>query len=56
VPEHARQVLADEANDARHRFLAAGAHVTDPLGEVCAAEFGPGPGAARTESPRGTDA
>jgi hypothetical protein len=48
VPEYARQVLADEANDLRHRFLAAGAHFTDTFAEAFAEQFGPAP--ARSES------
>ncbi|WP_461007337.1 plasmid mobilization protein [Streptomyces capparidis] len=54
VAEYARQVLTDEANDLRHRFLAAGAHFTDTFAEAFAEQFGPAPGAARPGSgPRG---
>ncbi len=40
VPDYARQVLADEANDIRHRFLAAGAHFIDAWGPHFAEKFG----------------
>ncbi|MFG3167904.1 plasmid mobilization protein [Streptomyces sp. NPDC048200] len=40
VPEYAKQVLADEGNDVRHRFLAAGAHFTDLFADAFAEEFG----------------
>ncbi|MGW2512106.1 hypothetical protein ACWC0A_22400 [Streptomyces scopuliridis] len=40
VPEFARQVIADEANDLRHRFLAAGAHFSDAWTDTFATEFG----------------
>jgi hypothetical protein len=40
VPEYARQVLADEANDLRHRFLAAGAHFAGAWGDTFAEQFG----------------
>ncbi|MFB7711815.1 hypothetical protein [Streptomyces sp. NPDC056105] len=47
VNEYARQVLADEANDLRHRFLDAGAHFAGQWGPQFAEEFGQG------ASPRG---
>ncbi|MFF1399844.1 hypothetical protein ACFVZD_39370 [Streptomyces sp. NPDC058287] len=47
VNEYARQVLADEANDLRHRFLDAGAHFAGQWGPHFAEEFGQG------TSPRG---
>lgn len=53
VPEYARQVLADEANDLRHRFLAAGAHFTDAFGPAFTEQFGTAPGTARSEGARG---
>ncbi|MFD3452059.1 hypothetical protein ACFWVC_07735 [Streptomyces sp. NPDC058691] len=40
VPDYARQVLADEANDLRHRFLGAGAHFADAWGDTFAEQFG----------------
>lgn len=40
VTDYARQVLADEANDIRHRFLAAGAHFVDAWGPHFAEKFG----------------
>lgn len=40
VPQYAQQLLADEANDLRHRFLAAGAHFTSEWADAFAAEFG----------------
>jgi hypothetical protein len=55
VPEFAKQVLADEANDLRHRFLAAGAHFADAWGDTFAEEFGH-PSGAREDGPRGAAA
>jgi hypothetical protein len=43
VPEFARQVLSDEANDLRHRFLVAGAHFADAWAAAFEDEFGPAP-------------
>jgi hypothetical protein len=40
VPEYAKQVLTDEGNDVRHRFLAAGAHFVDEFADAFAEEFG----------------
>ncbi|MFD0306405.1 plasmid mobilization protein [Streptomyces sp. NPDC127119] len=40
VQAYAKQVLADEGNDLRHRFLAAGAHFADAWAESFADEFG----------------
>lgn len=40
VNEYARQVLADEANDLRHRFLDAGDHFAREWGPHFAARFG----------------
>ncbi|WP_371673874.1 hypothetical protein OG985_43070 [Streptomyces sp. NBC_00289] len=40
VPDYARQVLADEGNDLRHRFLDAGDHFTEEWGEHFAERFG----------------
>lgn len=40
VQAYARQVLADEANDLRHRFLAAGTHFADAWADTFAEEFG----------------
>ncbi|MFJ7967110.1 hypothetical protein [Streptomyces sp. NPDC096324] len=39
VPEYAKQVLADEGNDVRHRFLAAGAHFVDQFADAFAEQF-----------------
>lgn len=39
VQAYAKQVLADEANDIRHRFLTAGAHFVDEFAEAFAEEF-----------------
>ncbi|MGW0819117.1 plasmid mobilization protein [Streptomyces viridiviolaceus] len=50
VTEYARQVLADEANDLRHRFLNAGAHFTAEWGDHFAERFGH-PAPARGETP-----
>jgi hypothetical protein len=55
VAEFAKQVLADEANDLRHRFLQAGAHFADAWGDAFAAEFGH-PTTAREDKPRGAAA
>lgn len=47
VAEYAQQVVIDEANDLRHRFLVAGAHFAAEWGEHFAERFGhPGPAAA----------
>ncbi|MFD8423824.1 plasmid mobilization protein [Streptomyces sp. NPDC059466] len=40
VQEYAKQVLADESNDLRHRFLHAGAHFADAFGDAFTEEFG----------------
>jgi len=40
VQAYAKQVLADEANDLRHRFLGAGAHFADAWAGTFAEEFG----------------
>ncbi|MEV6020042.1 MULTISPECIES: hypothetical protein [unclassified Streptomyces] len=34
VPEYVKQVLADEGNDLRYRFLAAGAHFVDEFADA----------------------
>ncbi|WP_055589027.1 plasmid mobilization protein [Peterkaempfera griseoplana] len=49
VPEYARQVVADESNDLRHRFLTAGAHFTDAWAPAFAEAFGPYPAKARQD-------
>ena len=38
--EYAKQVLADEGNDLRYRFLAAGAHFVDEFADVFEEQFG----------------
>ncbi|MBP0458840.1 plasmid mobilization protein [Streptomyces montanisoli] len=40
VSDYARQIVADEGNDLRHRFLAAGAHFSDAWADAFADEFG----------------
>ncbi|MEU9189387.1 hypothetical protein AB0D14_33570 [Streptomyces sp. NPDC048484] len=40
VQSYAKQVLADEGNDLRHRFLTAGAHFADAWADTFAEEFG----------------
>jgi hypothetical protein len=40
VPDYARQVLADEGNDLRHRFLGAAEHFADEWGPHFAERFG----------------
>jgi enamine deaminase RidA (YjgF/YER057c/UK114 family) len=40
VTDYVRQVVTDDANDARHRFLAAGAHFVDAWGDHFAERFG----------------
>jgi uncharacterized protein (DUF1778 family) len=40
VAEYARQVLSDEANDLRHRFLAAAEHYSAEWAEAFAERFG----------------
>ncbi len=50
VPEYAKQVLADETNDLRHRFLTAGAHFADAWADAFEDEF---PGSTHTERSRG---
>ncbi|MGV4985775.1 plasmid mobilization protein [Streptomyces sp. NRAIS4] len=40
VPDYARQVLADEGNDLRHRFLGAAAHFAQEWGPHFAERFG----------------
>jgi hypothetical protein len=51
VAEYARQVLADEANDLRHRFLAAADHVTTEWGPYFAERFGH-PGSSEDQARR----
>ncbi|MGW6012516.1 hypothetical protein [Streptomyces sp. NPDC055210] len=46
---YARQLLADEANDLRHRFLATGVHVADARAGSFADELGH-PGRADCEA------
>ncbi|MEU3793891.1 plasmid mobilization protein [Streptomyces fructofermentans] len=48
VPEYAKQVLTDEGNDLRHRFLAAGAHFVDEFADAFAEEFGTPAGGTRS--------
>lgn len=50
VPEFAKQVLADEANDLRHRFLAAAEHYAAEWADAFADRFGPHP--AQGDEPR----
>lgn len=40
VPDYVRQVVADEANDLRHRFLSAAAYFGAEWGEHFAERFG----------------
>ncbi|WP_369394836.1 hypothetical protein AB5J72_50700 [Streptomyces sp. CG1] len=40
VPDYARQVLADEGNDLRHRFLGAAAHFAQEWEPHFAERFG----------------
>ncbi|MET8412676.1 toxin-antitoxin system HicB family antitoxin [Streptomyces sp. NPDC005195] len=40
VQEYAKQVLADESNDLRHRFLNASAHFADAFSDAFTEEFG----------------
>ncbi|MGW0966657.1 hypothetical protein [Streptomyces sp. NPDC002516] len=40
VPEYAKQVLADEGNDLRYRFLAAGAHFVDESADAFEEQLG----------------
>ncbi|MGW4619939.1 plasmid mobilization protein [Streptomyces sp. NPDC004592] len=39
VQTYAKQVLTDEANDIRHRFLTAGAHFVNEFADAFAEEF-----------------
>ncbi|MFE2431598.1 hypothetical protein ACFXJ5_33290 [Streptomyces sp. NPDC059373] len=55
VADYAKQVLADEGNDLRHRFLSAGAHFADAWSDAFADEFGH-PRGARENGPRGAAA
>ena len=48
VAEYAKQVLADETNDLRHRFLTAGAHFAEKWAAAFEDEF---PGGTRTQQP-----
>lgn len=51
VTEYARQVLADESNDLRHRFLAAADHVATEWGPYFGERFGH-PGSRKDEARR----
>lgn len=57
VAEYARQVLADEANDLRHRFLSAAGHFAAEWGDHFAERFGhPAPAPTAEAAGRRDDA
>ncbi|MFJ9777066.1 plasmid mobilization protein [Kitasatospora sp. NPDC101157] len=47
LPDYARKVLAEEADERRERFLTAAAHFSQAWGPAFEAEFGPYPAPAR---------
>ncbi|MFJ9843587.1 hypothetical protein ACIRYZ_24640 [Kitasatospora sp. NPDC101155] len=47
LPDYARKVLAEEADERRERFLTAAAHFAHAWGPAFEAEFGPYPRSAR---------
>ncbi|MFI5532155.1 hypothetical protein ACIA8O_26840 [Kitasatospora sp. NPDC051853] len=48
LPDYARKVLAEEADERRERFLTAAAHFAQAWGPAFEAEFGPYPAGKRT--------
>jgi len=50
LTDYARQVLADEGNDLRHRFLNAAAHFAEEWGPHFAERFGHDPAPAQDEA------
>ncbi|GAA3031021.1 hypothetical protein GCM10020229_48090 [Kitasatospora albolonga] len=47
LPDYARKVLAEEADERRDRFLTAAAHFAQAWGPAFEAEFGPYPAGRR---------
>ncbi|MFF2148070.1 plasmid mobilization protein [Kitasatospora sp. NPDC058190] len=47
LPDYARKVLAEEADERRERFLTAAAHFAQAWGPTFEAEFGPYPRSTR---------
>ncbi|GAA4985989.1 hypothetical protein [Kitasatospora paranensis] len=56
LPDYARTVLAEEADERRHRFLTAAAHFSQAWGAAFEQEFGPYPVREAEASPRGNAA
>ncbi|MEV7595896.1 hypothetical protein AB0O91_00730 [Kitasatospora sp. NPDC089797] len=50
LPDYARKVLAEEADERRERFLTAAAHFADAWGPAFEDEFGPYPQGSREDA------
>ncbi|GJF33776.1 hypothetical protein KNE206_64760 [Kitasatospora sp. NE20-6] len=56
LPDYARTVLAEEADERRHRFLTAAAHFSQAWGPAFEEEFGPYAARSTTRAQRDTAA